>query len=120
LNGAELLSDASNAQVMLVDPPTRQGRQFIRDWGKDGNKIVLSYVWVKKCLEAERPLLAEDHWGDCLAQDDGRPIDSGEGLDGAMPDDHPKSVLFISQVNGFVLTLSFMCKKSFADTARNT
>jgi hypothetical protein len=98
LNGAELLSDATNAQVMLVDPQTRQGRQFIRDWGQDNNKIVLSSVWVNKCLEAERPLLEEDRWGDCLAQDDGRPIDCGEDLDGAEKDekeDRQKSVPFI-------------------------
>src|SRR5258707_10470147 len=35
LNGAELLSDASNSQIMLVDPVARQGGQFIRDCGKD-------------------------------------------------------------------------------------
>jgi len=80
---------------MLVDPVSRQGRQFIREWGKD-NKAILDYVWVKKCLEAERPLLVEDRWGDCLALDDGRPIDCGEGLDGAMPQACQKCVLFTS------------------------
>ena len=78
---------------MLVDPTTRQGRQFIRDWGKDNNKTVLSFQWVTKCLEAGRPLLEEDHWGDYLAQDDGRPIDCGEGLDGAVQEDRQKSVI---------------------------
>ena len=95
MNGAELISDASNSQIMLVDPVSRQGRQFIREWGKD-NKAILDYVWVKKCLEAERPLLVEDRWGDCLALDDGRPIDCGEGLDGAMPQACQKCVLFTS------------------------
>jgi len=98
LNGAELLSDASNSQIMLVDPVSRQGRQFIRDWGKDNNKAVLDFAWVKKCLEAGRPLLVEDRWGDCLALDDGRPIDCGERLEGAMPEARQKSVLFTSCV----------------------
>lgn len=106
LNGAELLSNANNAQVMLVDPPTRQGRQFIRDWGKDINKHVLNYTWVKRCLEAQRPLLAEDQWGDCLAQDDGRPIDAGNGPDDMVLDDRPKSVLSTSEVVSFFFVLT--------------
>jgi hypothetical protein len=122
LNGAELLSDATNAQVMLVDPPTRQGRQFIRDWGRDNNKTVLNFAWVKRCLVAERPLLEKDKWGDCLAQDDGRPIDTGEGLGDVVLDDHPKSVLFTTQLVSFCCSdaVPFVCKKSSADTTCDT
>jgi hypothetical protein len=121
LNGAELLSDASTAQIMLVDTTTRQGRQFIRDWGTDSNVTVLNFPWVEKCLGAKRPLLEEDTWGGCLAQDDGRPIDCGEGLDGAVEEDRQKSVLVTSLAISFCLMLHhLLCKKRFADTSRDS
>lgn len=107
---------------MLVDPTTRQGRQFIRDWGQDSNKMVLNFTWVNRSLEAQRPQLAEDKWGNCLAQDDGRPIDSGEELQDVVHDieKRPKSVPFASQVMLSCCSdaISFMCKKSSTDTTR--
>lgn len=64
----------AQAHVILVDSTTDPGIQFIRDWGTDPAKFVLEYSWARKCVEAGRPLLQNDNWGDCVARDDGRSI----------------------------------------------
>jgi len=85
---------------MLVDIQTRQGVQFIREWGQDSNKTVLSYAWVKKSLTAGRPLFQEDQWGECLTRDDGAPIDS-QGDNDAMNEDIAKFVSFSFHLSFF-------------------
>ena len=57
-----------------MDSSTTEGRLFIRDWGKDENKVVLEYSWVNSCISEGKVLDANDHWGGFLTQDDGLPI----------------------------------------------
>ncbi|KAJ3573679.1 hypothetical protein NP233_g2283 [Leucocoprinus birnbaumii] len=71
---AVICTDPKNAQIILVDPVSWQGKEFIREWGKDQNKVVLDYHWVNSSLDASKPLLETDGWGDCLTRDDGLPI----------------------------------------------
>ncbi|KAF5356201.1 hypothetical protein D9756_004111 [Leucocoprinus leucothites] len=71
---AVICTDPKHAQVILVDPESWQGREFIREWGKDKNKVVLNYTWVTKCINAAKPLLEEDDWGGSKTCDDGLPI----------------------------------------------
>ncbi|KXN83869.1 hypothetical protein AN958_00949 [Leucoagaricus sp. SymC.cos] len=68
---AVICTDPKHAQVILVDPETWQ---FIREWGKDENKVVLNYTWVAKCISAGKPLLVEDDYGGSRTCDDGLPI----------------------------------------------
>ncbi|RDB29618.1 hypothetical protein Hypma_015586 [Hypsizygus marmoreus] len=79
--GANVCSDPKQAQVILVDSTTIPGRQFIRDWGTDANKVVLEYSWVRNCIAAGRLLGEADQWGDCLTADDGLPIVKEESDD---------------------------------------
>ncbi|KAF9455082.1 hypothetical protein P691DRAFT_716285 [Macrolepiota fuliginosa MF-IS2] len=80
---AVICSDPKNAQIILVNAESWQGKEFIREWGKDQNKVVLSYAWVTKCISVGKPLLVADNWGDCLTRDDGlpivKPVANGEG-----------------------------------------
>lgn len=92
--GATVSHEPREAQIILVDPSTISGRRFIRDWGQDSNKVVLSSIWVRKSIEAGYPLLANDQWGDCLAIDDGLPIGSGDEEE----DNVPKSVYLFRSV----------------------
>ena len=69
--GAHICTSVGLAQLILVDPATKPGRQFIRDWGQDVNKVVLEYIWARKSIEAGRALLLHDDWGGCKALDDG-------------------------------------------------
>lgn len=84
--GATVCADPKQAQVILVDSESIQGRLFIRDWGKDENKVVLEHSWVRKSIAAQRVLGETDQWGGCLTQDDGLPIVKEE------LEDTPKSV----------------------------
>lgn len=77
---ANIVHFPSAAQVILVDPTVNSGRQFIRDWSKDAGKIVLEYLWVTRCMNAGRALLAEDDWGGSIAVDDGKPISTSEDM----------------------------------------
>lgn len=71
---AVICSDPKQARVILVDSNSIQGRLFIRDWGKDADKVVLEYSWVKSSISAGRVLAEADQWGGCLTSDDGLPI----------------------------------------------
>ncbi|KAF9015103.1 hypothetical protein BDQ17DRAFT_1418221 [Cyathus striatus] len=86
--GANICIDPKNAQIILVDDDTDQGRHFIRDWGRDENKVVLKHLWVEKCRGAGKVLTSQDEWGDCLTVDDGLPI-STEEEDGEHPTGNP-------------------------------
>ncbi|KAJ2928879.1 hypothetical protein H1R20_g8140, partial [Candolleomyces eurysporus] len=54
------------------------GKQFIRVWSRDGNKVVLRYEWVAACVEAKRILREDNDWGEFMTVDDGLPIDDIE------------------------------------------
>ncbi|KAJ3507859.1 hypothetical protein NLJ89_g6068 [Agrocybe chaxingu] len=75
-HGGVISADPRDAQIILVDSQTAEGRQLIRDWGADTNKTILEYTWVRKSVEAGKPLLGDEQWGDCLTHDDGQPIGS--------------------------------------------
>ncbi|TFY80773.1 hypothetical protein EWM64_g3245 [Hericium alpestre] len=62
------------ARILLVDPESTSGKNYIRDWANDANKVVLTASWVQKCLDKGRALLDADNWGGCVAEDDGQPI----------------------------------------------
>ena len=79
--GAEICNDPKQAQVILVDSRSFEGRNFIRDWGSDVNKVVLEHSWVAKSLEAGRALREDEQWGDCLTQDDGLALDPDGNFD---------------------------------------
>ena len=72
--GAIICSGPKEAQVILVNSHSDQGRQFIRDWGGDTNKVVLEHSWVQASITAGKVLNEDDNWGGCLAVDDGLPI----------------------------------------------
>lgn len=80
--GASICSQPREARIILVDSRSRQGRQFIRDWGLDEDKMVLEYTWAKKSNEAGKALLEADSWGDCITVDDGLPIEGSFNSDG--------------------------------------
>lgn len=67
----------SRARIILVDPGTNEGRQFVRDWSLDPGKVILDYVWAYRSIEAGRALLENDNWGG-LGGLDGSPIDGGD------------------------------------------
>jgi hypothetical protein len=48
-----------------VDPSTEEARSFVTNWGNDLDIAILDYAWVKKCIDANRLLLAGDAWGGC-------------------------------------------------------
>lgn len=66
--------DANQAQVILVDPNSTEGKHYIRDWGKDENKVVLDYSWVKSSVAAGRVLNEDNNWGGFMTTDDGLDI----------------------------------------------
>ena len=70
----------------MVDPNTWQGKEFVREWGRDQNKVVLSYTWVSNCITAGKALLEGDDWGGTKTFDDGLPIKrpSLDGEDSAL------------------------------------
>ncbi|KAH7883530.1 hypothetical protein F5I97DRAFT_1814450 [Phlebopus sp. FC_14] len=73
--GALVMSNTKEADIILVDSSTESGRRLIRMWGHDPSKVVLEHSWLQKCIEAGRPLLEEDAWGDALTVDDGQPVE---------------------------------------------
>ena len=64
----------SRSRIILVDPGTNEGRQFVRDWGVDQGKVVLNYVWAYHCMDAGRALLENDNYGG-FGELDGTPLD---------------------------------------------
>ncbi|KAK2461962.1 hypothetical protein APHAL10511_006425 [Amanita phalloides] len=79
--GADICGDPKQAQIILVDARTIEGRKFIRDWGNDVDKVVLEYGWASKSLAAGKALKATDQWGNCLTKDDGLPLDPDANFD---------------------------------------
>ncbi|KAG6851756.1 hypothetical protein H0H87_012503, partial [Tephrocybe sp. NHM501043] len=72
------ISNIQNADVILVDGRSDYGRGFIREWGKDADKVILEHLWVSACIAAAKFLGKDDEWGGFLSVDDGLPIGSGE------------------------------------------
>ncbi|KAI5121282.1 hypothetical protein M0805_002326 [Coniferiporia weirii] len=72
-HGANICVDVSLARIILVEPSSSEGRQFVRDWGMDPGKVILDIAWVNHCLKAGRPLLENDDWAGC-GNLDGTPL----------------------------------------------
>ncbi|KAL5519067.1 hypothetical protein ACEPAH_750 [Sanghuangporus vaninii] len=73
--GANICIDVSLARIIIVEPHTSEGRQFVRDWGMDPGKVILEVAWIRRCLEAGRALLENDAWGGC-GNLDGTPLEN--------------------------------------------
>ncbi|KAL5534362.1 hypothetical protein ACEPAG_824 [Sanghuangporus baumii] len=73
--GANICVDVSLARIIIVEPHTSEGRQFVRDWGMDPGKVILEVAWIRRCLEAGRALLENDVWGGC-GNLDGTPLEN--------------------------------------------
>ena len=108
--GAIICNDPKNAQIILVDPETYQGKRFIRDWGKDADKVVLNSVWAYKSIEAGQ-VHNDERWGGFLTEDDGLPLEE------AMDDGNGKLVCLAFSAPRL---LSIIFKKPTSDTSRNS
>lgn len=92
-SAALICNDPKHAQVILVDSTSPQGKRFIRDWGRDEDKIVLEYTWVSRCFAAQKLLKEPDQWGGCMTQDDGSSLEGDEG-------DQPVKCVYHSRPSG--------------------
>ncbi|THH11217.1 hypothetical protein EW145_g816 [Phellinidium pouzarii] len=72
-HGATICSDVSLARIILVEPDSSEGRQFVRDWGLDPGKVILEVAWIQRCIDANRALLEDDGWAGC-GNLDGTPL----------------------------------------------
>ncbi|KAI0639493.1 hypothetical protein C8Q77DRAFT_1152470 [Trametes polyzona] len=79
-NGATISISPEDASIILVDPQTTSGAQFIQEWSAEPGKIVLDVQWVYKSAERGSALLAEDKWGGFAA---------GPGASGTIQDPLP-------------------------------
>ncbi|KAF9481002.1 hypothetical protein BDN70DRAFT_573065 [Pholiota conissans] len=81
--GATICSDPKNAQIILVNPESTQGRIFVRNWGDDENKVVLDSAWARKCFDEQKIFLEDEEYGGYVVIDDGLPIeDENDGESG--------------------------------------
>ncbi|KAI8990522.1 hypothetical protein BD414DRAFT_483911 [Trametes punicea] len=62
-NGAQISHSPEEAAVILVDPETASGTQFVQEWGSEPGKVVLDVSWVQESLERGKALLADENWG---------------------------------------------------------
>ncbi|EJD04079.1 uncharacterized protein FOMMEDRAFT_140150 [Fomitiporia mediterranea MF3/22] len=78
-HGAKICPDVSLARIILVEPNSSSGRQFVREWGMDPGKVILDVTWHRRCLEAGRALLENDAFAGC-GDLDGSPLE-GDAAD---------------------------------------
>ncbi|KAJ7596959.1 hypothetical protein C8J56DRAFT_302338 [Mycena floridula] len=83
--GGTIAKDPADARYIVVNAQSYSGRQFIRDWGQDGDKTVLESSWVGCSQRAGHLLHDDENWGGCLALDDGLPL-KGETEEGEEQD----------------------------------
>ncbi|KLO17058.1 hypothetical protein SCHPADRAFT_187692 [Schizopora paradoxa] len=88
-HGAELVHDPANARIILVEPISKEGRYFVREWQADAGKSVLDVAWAAASLERGRALMQEDQYGgfgnlsgEEIKDDDDVFDHDGEGRDG--------------------------------------
>ncbi|KAI0825043.1 hypothetical protein BC628DRAFT_1321028 [Trametes gibbosa] len=62
-NGATISHSPAEASIILVDPQTPSGIQFIQEWGHEPGKSILDADWVQKSVERGRAFLSGDNWG---------------------------------------------------------
>ncbi|KAG1801680.1 uncharacterized protein HD556DRAFT_1339188 [Suillus plorans] len=63
-----------DADIILVDSSQLDGKRLIRTWHQTPGKAVLEFQWLRKSIEARKPLLEADGWGGTETLDDGKPI----------------------------------------------
>ncbi|EPT03860.1 hypothetical protein FOMPIDRAFT_1058236 [Fomitopsis schrenkii] len=61
--GAVIAHYPTEAQVIIVDPESDAGKQFVEDWCLEPGKVVLHHDWVTRSIEEGRALLGHDDWG---------------------------------------------------------
>lgn len=61
--GAVIAHYPTDAQVIIVDPESDAGKQFVEDWCSEPGKVVLHHDWVTRSIEEGRALLGHDEWG---------------------------------------------------------
>ncbi|KAI0651943.1 hypothetical protein C8Q79DRAFT_68446 [Trametes meyenii] len=62
-NGAVICHSAEESTIILVDPQTGSGTQFIQEWGAEPGKAVLDVRWVHKSVERKKAFLEDEDWG---------------------------------------------------------
>ncbi|KAG0708804.1 hypothetical protein DFH29DRAFT_889085 [Suillus ampliporus] len=67
-------SRPEDADIILVDSSQLDGKRLIRTWHQTTGKAVLEFKWLRKSIEARKPLLEVDGWGGAQTFDDGEPI----------------------------------------------
>ncbi|KAG1769162.1 hypothetical protein EDD22DRAFT_771304 [Suillus occidentalis] len=67
-------SRPEDADIILVDSSQLDGKRLIRTWHQTPGKAVLEFQWLRKSMEARKPLLEADGWGGTQTLDDGKPI----------------------------------------------
>ncbi|KAG1825873.1 uncharacterized protein BJ212DRAFT_1316623 [Suillus subaureus] len=72
--GGAYASRPEDADIILVDSSQLDGKRLIRTWHQTPGKAVLEFQWLRKSIEARKPLLEIDGWGGTQTLDDGRPI----------------------------------------------
>ncbi|TFK41223.1 hypothetical protein BDQ12DRAFT_431451 [Crucibulum laeve] len=83
--GAAICHSPKDAQVVLLNPTSDQGRAFLRLWGGNANRVILEYKWEEGCRAKDRLLGADEDWGGYVAVDDGLPISQGDGEEDTNP-----------------------------------
>ncbi|KAG1784016.1 hypothetical protein EV702DRAFT_958625 [Suillus placidus] len=72
--GGAYASRPEDADIILVDSSQLDGKRLIRTWHQTPGKVVLEFQWLRKSIEARKPLLEVDGWGGTQTLDDGKPI----------------------------------------------
>ncbi|KAG2072585.1 hypothetical protein BDR04DRAFT_1096181 [Suillus decipiens] len=72
--GGAHASRPEDADIILVDSSQLDGKRLIRTWHQTPGKAVLEFQWLRKSIEARKPLLEVDGWGGTQTLDDGKPI----------------------------------------------
>ncbi len=57
------MHDPANARIILVEPFSKEGRYFVREWQAEAGKSVLDIAWATASVESGRALLQEDQYG---------------------------------------------------------
>ena len=54
------MHDPANAQIILVEPNSKDGRYFAREWHGDSGKVVLDVAWINASIQHGHALLQND------------------------------------------------------------